>query len=169
LRNSPPAGWCWETNTPTTMETTNELLVLNEVKMVYRNPQLKLKPLVATSAEAYNLLLDCFDATMDMREEFWMLMLDRGNRAKCVFRVSEGGLHGTVADPKMIYAAALKSLASSIILAHNHPSGQLRPSEEDIRLTKKLVEAGRYLDLPVNDHLIMTRQGYYSFADNGML
>ncbi|HRD54745.1 MAG TPA: JAB domain-containing protein, partial [Flavobacteriales bacterium] len=93
---------------------------------------------------------------LDMREEFWILLLDRGNRAKGIYQVSIGGLHGTVADPKLIYACALKSLASAIILAHNHPSGQLRPSEEDLKLTNKLVEAGRFLDLPVHDHLILT-------------
>jgi DNA repair protein RadC len=146
-----------------------ELSIVNEVKMVYRNPQLKLRPQVTSSAQAYNILMPCFDECMDMQEEFWLLMLDRGNKAKALYQVSSGGLHGTVADPKLIYAAALKSLASSIILSHNHPSGQLRPSEEDIRLTRKLVEAGKFLDLPVHDHVIMTREGYYSFADNGML
>ena len=76
---------------------------------------------------------------------------------------------GVVADPKLIYCAALKCLASSIIVCHNHPSGQLRPSEEDIRLTRKLLEAGKLLDIAFQDHLILTREGYYSFADMGML
>jgi len=155
---------------PLTMENLkNELSIVNEVKMVYRCPQLKLRPMVASSADAYEILKPCYDECMDMREEFWLLMLDRGNRAKALYQVSSGGLHGTVCDPKLVYAAALKSLASSVILSHNHPSGQLRPSEEDIRLTKKLVEAGSFLDLPVHDHVIMSRDGYYSFADNGML
>jgi DNA repair protein RadC len=78
-------------------------------------------------------------------------------------------MHGTVADPKVIFKEALDRRASAIVLCHNHPSGQLRPSEEDIRLTRKLVEGGRLLDISVYDHLIITDSGYFSFADNGML
>jgi len=78
-------------------------------------------------------------------------------------------MHGTVADPKMIFKEAVDRRASSLVLCHNHPSGQLRPSEEDIRLTHKLVEGGRLLDIGILDHVIVTGAGYYSFADNGML
>ena len=103
-------------------------------------------------------------------EQFWLLFLDRGNRLLAPpFRLSEGGMHGTVADPKLIFKAALDHRASSIVLAHNHPSGQLRPSEEDIQLTRKLTEGARLLDIVVHDHLIITAGGYYSFADQGML
>jgi DNA repair protein RadC len=83
--------------------------------------------------------------------------------------ISRGGISGTVADPKLIFAAALKASASSIILAHNHPSGSLKPSEADIRLTKKLKEGGLYLEIPVLDHIILSKEGYYSFADEGLL
>lgn len=103
------------------------------------------------------------------REEFWMLLLDRGMRLLEKRQVSSGGVHGTVADPKIIFQHALEKSASCIVVAHNHPSGQLRPSEEDIRLTRKLVEGGRMLDILVQDHLIITSEGYYSFADNGQL
>ncbi len=102
-------------------------------------------------------------------EEFWMLMLDRGLRIVEKRKVSSGGIHGTVADPKLIFRHALERSASCIVVAHNHPSGQLRPSEEDIRLTRKLVEGGRMLDILVQDHLIITADSYYSFADNGQL
>ncbi len=102
-------------------------------------------------------------------EEFWLLLLDRGLRLMDTVRVSSGGMHGTVADPKLIFKAALDRRASAMILCHNHPSGQLRPSEEDIRLTKKLSEGGRLLEIAVQDHLIVTGNGYYSFADNGMM
>jgi DNA repair protein RadC len=78
-------------------------------------------------------------------------------------------MHGTVADPKVIFKEALDRRASAIVLCHNHPSGQLRPSEEDIRLTRKLVEGGRLIEIAVQDHLIVTSGGYYSFADNGMM
>lgn len=122
---------------------------------------------VASSATAYEILRS---RLMDLQhEEFWLLLLDRGLRVLDQVRVSTGGMHGTVADPKLIFKAALDRRASAMILAHNHPSGQLRPSEEDIRLTKKLVEAGRLLEIAVQDHLIVTGSGYYSFADNGIM
>lgn len=102
-------------------------------------------------------------------EEFWLLLLDRGLRLIDKHRVSSGGIHGTVADPKLIFRHALERGASCIVVAHNHPSGQLRPSEEDIRLTRKLAEGGRMLDILVQDHLIITAEGYYSFADQGQM
>lgn len=102
-------------------------------------------------------------------EEFWLILLDRGNRLLDLAKVSSGGLHGTVVDPKMLFKAALEKRASCLLLCHNHPSGQLRPSEEDIKLTRKLVEGARLLDIQVQDHLIVGATGYYSFADNGML
>ncbi|MBL7982857.1 MAG: DNA repair protein RadC [Flavobacteriales bacterium] len=122
---------------------------------------------VATSASAYELVRDVLE---DLPyEEFWLILLDRGNRLLRRCKVSQGGMHGTVADPKLIFREALDHRASSVVLCHNHPSGQLRPSEEDIRLTRKLVEGGRLLDIAVHDHLIVAGTGYYSFADNGML
>ncbi len=102
-------------------------------------------------------------------EEFWVILLDRGLRELCTARISTGGIHGTVADPKCIFKLALDKRASCIVVAHNHPSGQLRPSEEDIRLTRKLTEGGRMLDILVQDHIIVTNDSYYSFADNGQL
>ncbi|MBK8500554.1 MAG: DNA repair protein RadC [Flavobacteriales bacterium] len=102
-------------------------------------------------------------------EEFWLLLLDRGNRLIQSTSISKGGLHGTVADPKMIFKLALDRRASCMVLCHNHPSGQLRPSEEDIKLTRKLVDGARLLDIVVQDHIIVAATGYFSFADNGML
>ncbi len=123
--------------------------------------------LVSTSRVAYEILRP---ALTDLSyEEFWLLLLDRGHRLLGKRRVSQGGMHGTVADPKVIYKTALDAKASALIVAHNHPSGQLRPSEEDIRLTKKLVEGGRLLDIDVHDHVIIADTGYYSFADNGQM
>ena len=102
-------------------------------------------------------------------EQFWIILLNRANEVIRPHCVSQGGVAGTVADPKTIYKAALDKLASSIILVHNHPSGNLTPSEADIRLTHKLKEAGQVLDLPVLDHLIFTDHGFYSFADEAIL
>ncbi len=125
------------------------------------------RPLITSSRTAFELLQPVVGDLS--HEEFWLLLLDRGNRLLERIQVSLGGMHGTVADPKLIFGKALDRKASSIILCHNHPSGQLRPSSEDIALTKKLVEGGAFLDIAVQDHLIVTSTGYYSFADNGQM
>ncbi|MBV6406216.1 MAG: DNA repair protein RadC [Flavobacteriales bacterium] len=122
---------------------------------------------ITTSAVAFDLLHPLLADLM--HEEFWLLLLDRGNAVTGKVRVSHGGMHGTVADPKVIFREAIDRRASGVVLAHNHPSGRAVPSEEDIRLTRKLVEGGRLLDITVHDHLIITATGYYSFADNGAL
>ena len=123
---------------------------------------------VHTSSTSYELIKPFFSG-LAHREEFWIILLDRGLRVIGTVKLSEGGVSGTVADPKLIFGAALVAQASCIVAAHNHPSGQLRPSEEDIRLTRKLVEGGRMLDIIVQDHIIVTESGYYSFADNGQM
>ncbi|MEM8968225.1 MAG: DNA repair protein RadC [Bacteroidota bacterium] len=102
-------------------------------------------------------------------EQFWIILLNRANMVINTHCVSQGGVSGTVADPKTIFKEALEKLASSIVLVHNHPSGNLKPSEADIHLTRKLKEAGKHLDLPVLDHIIFTDQSYLSFADEGIL
>ncbi|WAC12337.1 RadC family protein [Dyadobacter pollutisoli] len=100
-------------------------------------------------------------------EEFWILLLNRANDVMRAHQVSVGGVSGTVADIKMIFKLAIDNLASSIILVHNHPSGQLTPSPFDKLLTAQIKEAGQLLDLPVLDHMIFTDTGYYSFMDEG--
>ena len=102
-------------------------------------------------------------------EEFWVILLNRANVVMRRQPISAGGVAGTVADPKLIFKHALEQLASSIILVHNHPSGNRNPSAADIALTRKLKEGGQFLDLPILDHLIYTDLGYFSFADEGML
>ncbi len=102
-------------------------------------------------------------------EEFKIILLNRSNKVLGIVPISQGGISGTVADPKLIFAAALKASASAVIAAHNHPSGNLKPSQADIQLTRKLCEAGKLLDLPILDHLILTQMSYFSFADEGLL
>ncbi len=102
-------------------------------------------------------------------EEFWVLFLSRANtiiKAECI---SKGGVSGTVVDVRLILKPAIESLASSIILAHNHPSGNIRPSNQDTSLTKKVKEAGKLLDIHIQDHIIIGEQQYFSFADQGIL
>ncbi|MEZ0541621.1 RadC family protein [Fibrella arboris] len=102
-------------------------------------------------------------------EEFWVLLLNRANEVLRPVQISAGGVSGTVADPRLIFKVGLEYLASGVILAHNHPSGNLTPSQADRELTRKLKEAGRFLDIPVLDHLIVTDRTYLSFADEGIL
>lgn len=103
------------------------------------------------------------------KEEFWILLLNRANKVISKKQISQGGVSGTVVDAKIVFKEALACLASSIILAHNHPSGNLKPSQADLDLTKKLKQAGKTMDISVLDHLIITDQGYLSFADEGLI
>jgi DNA repair protein RadC len=102
-------------------------------------------------------------------EAFYILLLNRANRIIREVQISEGGFSGTVADPKKIFKIALESNATSVILSHNHPSGNIQPSDADIKLTHKLKGAGEMLDLPVIDHIILGEEKYYSFADEGQM
>lgn len=125
------------------------------------------KQKLSSSIDAYDLIKgDLMDLT---HEEFWVIMLNRSNRILKKNKISLGGVHGTVADPKIIFKAALEELASGIIVAHNHPSGNLTPSQQDIDLTKKLKESGKLLEIQLLDHLIVAGKNYYSFADEGIL
>lgn len=125
------------------------------------------KPKVGSSQEAYDLISgDLIDLA---HEEFWVLLLNRANRLIRKQRISEGGVSGTVADPKVIFKGALDHLASGIIVAHNHPSGNRSASQSDIDLTRKLKEAGKFLEIQLLDHLIVCGPKYFSFADEGML
>ncbi len=106
---------------------------------------------------------------MEIKEEFYVLLLDRANHVLGYHVLSQGGTAATVVDPKILFALAVESLASSIIIAHNHPSGNLKPSQQDIRLTNKVKNAGDTLDINLLDHIIITKEGYYSFADEMQL
>jgi DNA repair protein RadC len=125
------------------------------------------RPKISGSKDAYDLLKgDLMDIA---HEEFWVVLLNRANRIIKKHQISLGGVHGTVADPKIIFKLALEELASGIIVAHNHPSGNLTASQQDIDLTKKLKEAGKLLEIQLLDHLIIAGKNYYSFADEGLL
>ncbi len=147
----------------------HDLFRVAEIQVTYRNP-IKNRWKITCSDDAYVIFSANWNLdTIDYREEFKMLALNRANEVLGIFNVSSGGTAGTVADPKIIFGAALKAHSSSIIVAHSHPSGNLTPSDADIKLTQKLKEAGQTLDLPVLDHLIITSSHFYSFADHGVL
>ncbi|MFA6072032.1 MAG: JAB domain-containing protein [Janthinobacterium sp.] len=153
------------------MQTQTNLFQVSEIKVSYL-PKFKAyeRPKVTTSKEAYEILLNNWDHGMiEMREQMKVLLLNRANNVLGIFDVSTGGQAGTICDPKIVFATALKANSSSLILAHNHPSGNLKPSSQDIHITRKLVEAGKMLDLFVADHLIVTKRGYYSFGDEELI
>lgn len=125
------------------------------------------KTKIGSSKDAFDQLQGEF---MDLaHEEFWVLLVNRAHRVIRKKRISEGGVSGTVADPKIIFKLALEELASGVIVAHNHPSGNMTASQSDIDLTRKLKEAGKFLEIQLLDHLICCGQKYFSFADQGML
>jgi DNA repair protein RadC len=104
-----------------------------------------------------------------LHEEFWILFLNRSNRVINRMKLSQGGISGTVTDVRLAMKKAIECLASGIIVCHNHPSGNLNPSESDSKITQKLKEAGNLLDIQLLDHLIISDKDYYSFADNGLI
>ncbi|EAZ81046.1 RadC family protein [Algoriphagus machipongonensis] len=125
------------------------------------------KPKITSSQDVYNLMkAELADESV---EYFYLVLLSRSNQVIKKHLISKGGTAGTVVDSKLIFKSALDYLAQSMILVHNHPSGNLKPSEQDKRLTERLVKIGRELDLPVLDHVIFTDLGYFSFADEGLI
>lgn len=125
------------------------------------------KPKIINSQEAYQLIKG--ELTDLPHEEFWVILLNRANRLIKKQKISLGGVHGTVADPKIIFKLALEELASVIIIVHNHPSGNPAPSQPDIDLTQKLKASGKLLDINLADHLIIAGKEYFSFADEGII
>lgn len=133
-----------------------------------RKPEDKIKrEQIITSKDA----VDIFQPLLGDKshEEFWILFLNRANIVTGKQAVSSGGMSGTVVDPKMVFKAALDAKAVGIILCHNHPSGNVKPSQQDIDLTKKLTAAGKLMEISVLDHIIVAQSSYYSFADEGMM
>ena len=149
----------------------NSLYQLAEIEISYK-PKFKAteRPQIDSSNSAYGILMSNWDLNkIELIEEFKILLLNRRNRVLGIVNISQGGMAGTIADPKVIFAVALKACASGIILSHSHPSGESSPSEEDIKLTRKLSEVGKLLDLKVFDHIIVCPDRYFSFLDEGMM
>ena len=142
--------------------------MVNEIKVSYT--AVGKKEVITSSYEAFKILSSKYtDDVIEIKEMFSILLLNRSNNVLGFYKVSEGGMSATVVDPKIIFSVALKSLASSIILCHNHPSGALKASQPDIDITKKLTKCGELLDIKILDHIIMTRDSYMSFADDGLM
>ena len=143
---------------------------LAEIKVSYRsrqNPKIR----IADSKEVFDILYPLYDQSLiEYQELFFLLLLNRANSILGWIKLSSGGTSGTVVDPKMVFAIALQTNASGIILSHNHPSGNLKPSQSDIAMTKNINNAGQLLEIKLLDHVIVSPEGvYYSFADEGIL
>ena len=125
--------------------------------------------IVTQSTQSYEEFKAVWDQDINLRERFLVLLLSRSNKVLGHYTVSMGGVNGTIVDPKLVFTPALLHGASAIILAHNHPSGNLIPSKADIAITKKIKEGGKLLDICVLDHIILTTEGYTSMADENLM
>ena len=135
-------------------------------------PDWSILPVIGSSEDAYKAIYPFFPShTVALQEHFIVCYLNRANKMIGVYHISSGGITGTVCDPRIILGTALKVAAVSIVLSHNHPSGNLKASTADIELTRRLAEAGKLMDINVLDHLIVTPEDgkYLSFADHGMI
>jgi DNA repair protein RadC len=145
---------------------------VNEIAISYSgNLKTNQLPKITSSQNAAELLYGQWNKNnIELHETFKVILLNNANKVKGIYEVSTGGITGTLVDLRILFAVVLKSLTTAVILAHNHPSGTLTPSEPDKRLTQKIKKAGELFDIKVLDHLILIPDGdYYSFADNGIL
>ena len=143
--------------------------IVSEVELTYKNNvPYNQRQKISNSQGAYEILTNLFpENTMDYRETFIVLYLNRANQVLGYSVISQGGTSNTTVDIKMVIQTALLANASCIMLAHNHPSGNLHPSSDDNRITNRIIEAARLFDITVLDHIIITNESYYSFTDNG--
>lgn len=155
------------------MESTSEKkqFEVSEIQLTYRSKvKASMRPKITCSSDAERVLRQTWDEDkIEFVEQFKVLLITRANKVLGIVDISQGGISGTVCDPKIVFASALKAASCGIIVAHNHPSGNLTPSQADIDLTRKLKEAGKFLEIAVLDHVILTGEAYFSFADEGLL
>ena len=142
---------------------------VGEVELTYKSTS-KTRSKIYSSEDAYKVLLPTYkEGTICYKEYFKVLFLNQANQVLGYTLISEGGITETCADVRVILQAALLTNSVAIILAHNHPSGSMKPSRQDMEITKQVKDAARFMRITVTDHLILTDAGYYSFADEGQL
>lgn len=151
------------------VKTINPLNEVAEIKVSYKTtntPKIK----ITSVNKAFEVLLNSWDLdTIELQEEFKVLLLNRANEVLGIYPLSKGGITGTVVDSRLIFAVALKCNATGILLCHNHPSGNLKPSDADVTLTKSIKKCADFLDITLIDHLIITKNGFFSFSNEGKL
>lgn len=144
--------------------------MLHEVEIIYTGPQIKDSIKVQSSKDSFNVLKEYYDPKkIDYKEMFYVLLLNRSNYCLGISKIAVGSTTGVIVNIKEIFQLALKMNASGIIISHNHPSGNILPSDADNVLTKKVKQAATFLELSLIDHIIVTSAGYYSYADEGEL
>jgi len=148
----------------------NDLFSLNEITVSYSHKTKPSKlPKIGCSKDVYDLVYPSWMDDIDYRESFKVLLLSRANRVLGMASLFKGGQSGVIVDAKLVFQTALKCSAASLVLMHNHPSGNLQASDADLKLTKKVVAIGKLLELPILDHIIFTSEAYCSLADEGQM
>lgn len=144
-------------------------MIVSEIEIQYKRKAVKMQTVRAVG-DAYKVLKSVYDYNkIDHKEFTYCLYLNRSKKVLAVMLISEGGTAGCVCDLKLIFQGALKVNAHSFILSHNHPSGSVKPSTQDIKLTDQIKQAGNIMDIDLVDHIIISRRGYYSFAKRGLI
>ena len=156
------------------MESVKDLSVLNtvaEVQLIYKSKvKPSERPQIRSSKDCYEILKQTWDEDkIEFVEQFKVMLLNKANRVLGIYEMSTGGVAGTIADIRLVFIAALKTNACGVIISHNHPSGNFISSRADEELTRKMKQAGLLIEIPVLDHIIMTSESYFSFADQGLL
>ena len=145
------------------------MMRVREIKVSYNLPNTNRRK-IHSSKDLYELAINQWNYdTIEMQEEIKVILLNRANEVIGIYELSKGGISGTVLDIKLLLSVALKCLASSIALVHNHPSGNLKPSDSDCKITKKVKSACKQVDIVLLDHIIISKTHYYSFSDYGKL
>lgn len=149
----------------------NNWNMASEIELMYRSKvKASCRPRLSSGNEVYELLKKHWNQNkIELVEEFKVIYMNNAQRVLGILDVSTGSTVATIVDPRLIFATALKLNAAKIILSHNHPSGNLHPSEQDKTMTKKLIEGGRFFDIQILDHVILTNEGYFSFANEGLI
>lgn len=159
---------------PYIMKTTAEIQrldVISEIELIYRSKvKASERPHITSSRRAYEIALQNWDDNrIEFIEQCKIMLLSQSHKVLGIYEMSSGGIAGTVVDLRLLFTAALKAAAVNVIIIHNHPSGNTAPSEADRQITSKAVQAGKLLDVKILDHLIISSESYYSFADDGAL
>ncbi len=147
------------------------MTVISEIQITYSPKRKKGRelPSIQSSDCCQKYFREVWSNKLEYVEEMYLLLLNRANKVLGYTKISMGGVNTTVVDPKVIFQAALKSHACGIILGHNHPSGSVKPSEQDLKLTRRIAEGASILDISLLDHIILGHETYFSFADDGLL
>lgn len=151
--------------------TQENLFQVSEVQLAYKTKvKPSQRPSIKSSKDAYEILINHWESDkLDLLEQFKVVLTNRANKVLGIIEIASGGISGVAVDLKLVFIAALKAGASGILISHNHPSGNLTPSQPDLDLTRKIKKGCEILEITLLDHIILTSEKYYSFADEGTI